>query len=403
MGDTASGSATIPDRELVERARSGDRLALADLAGRWADRLYNHCHYLRLGREDEARDLTVQSLATAARSLGQLREPGRFGGWLFAVAHREAQRMPPPWAPWQPGAAGAAEEQAAPGGLPAGVAADAQLRREVWRQGWRAAAALAQVDRELLNLSHREGFRPAELAMITGLDPALVREHLARAQAQLERALGTLLVAYLAGRADAPGAPCAELAALLDEQGWDGRFSGAIRQGVSRHADRCETCGARRRLLVTPELLLPPPVPLPWHLRDLLLSRVQLAASGVTVPPAVAPVAAARTRLRARPSTPRLHPPTPLPPPAPPTQAPPPAPAPPPASDLPRPLGAGRRVLRWLRGHAKAVVLALLLVLFVWLGGWLALHGQPRPFTPEGTGSPAGQPPAVTRTFRGTS
>ena len=67
MGGTASG--TMPDRELVDKARAGDRQALADLAGRWADRLYNHCRYLRLRREDEARELTLQGLATAARTV----------------------------------------------------------------------------------------------------------------------------------------------------------------------------------------------------------------------------------------------------------------------------------------------------------------------------------------------
>jgi DNA-directed RNA polymerase specialized sigma24 family protein len=433
MGDTGGG--TVSDRELVEAAGAGDRQALVAVYERWADPLYNHCFYLRLRREDEARDLTQRSLVIAVRTLGQLREPERFAGWLFAVAHHEAGRMMPAHAAWEPGpgpgpgpgadpddadseAEAVAEVEAlGRAATPAGMVMDAELRWELWQLVWRAAAGLAQVDRELLNLSYREGFRPPGLGLITGLEPPLVRRRLARVQEQLERTLGALLVARLAGQGGADGggdaggqplggqlgAPCAQLAALLAH--WDGRFTGEVRQGVSRHLDRCETCTARRRLLVTPEVLLPPPVPVPWHARDRILSRLRLAAAGggVSVPAGPAPAPAVpggrprHDRRAARGWSP---------PPAPPGPSP--APAPPPAASVPpvaatraaarlpgpRPAGPGRprRLVRWLRGHAKVVVLAVLLVLMVWLGGWLALRGQPSPFAPDG--GAGSQPPS---------
>src|SRR6266516_1071326 len=178
MGETSSGSGMVPDRELVGAARAGDRQALVAICDRWAERLYNHCFYLRLRREDEARDLTQQTLAIAVRTLGQLREPERFAGWLFAIAHHEAGRMAPARAAWAatPGPdadddvdgeveAAADAEAARLAGTPAGMVMDAELRREVWRLVWQAAAGLAQVDRELLSLSHREGFRPSELGL----------------------------------------------------------------------------------------------------------------------------------------------------------------------------------------------------------------------------------------------
>src|SRR6266516_598017 len=355
MGDPGTDKDVETDQALVEAARAGDRQAMVAIYDRWADRLYNHCFYLRLRHEDQARDLTQQTFVTAIRALDQLHEPARLGGWLFAIAHFEASRMAPARAAWDPAAEADtdAEAEAESVAVPlAGTAVDAELRREVWRLDWRAAAGLADIDRELLNLSHREGFRPSELGEITNLAPGAVRQRLGRVQEKLERMLGALLVARLGG---APGGPgCAQLEALL--RGWDGGFTMEVRQRVSRHIDRCEACTARRRMLVTPEVLLPPLVPSPWHLRDRILSRLQLAVAG--------------GRLPARPA----HAPR------------------------PRPAAARRRLLPWVQSHVKALVLAALLLLFVWLGGWLALRGAPSPFLP---GSPSGQAGGTRSSARG--
>ena len=355
MGDPGTDKDVETDQALVEGARAGDRQAMVAIYDRWADRLYNHCFYLRLRHEDQARDLTQQTFVTAIRALDQLHEPARLGGWLFAIAHFEASRMAPARAAWDPAAEADtdAEAEAESVAVPlAGTAVDAELRREVWRLDWRAAAGLADIDRELLNLSHREGFRPSELGEITNLAPGAVRQRLGRVQEKLERMLGALLVARLGG---APGGPgCAQLEALL--RGWDGGFTMEVRQRVSRHIDRCEACTARRRMLVTPEVLLPPLVPSPWHLRDRILSRLQLAVAG--------------GRLPARPA----HAPR------------------------PRPAAARRRLLPWVQSHVKALVLAALLLLFVWLGGWLALRGAPSPFLP---GSPSGQAGGTRSSARG--
>ncbi len=304
MGDPGTDKDVETDQALVEAARAGDRQAMVAIYDRWADRLYNHCFYLRLRHEDQARDLTQQTFVTAIRALDQLHEPARLGGWLFAIAHFEAGRMAPARAAWDPAAEADtdAEAEAESVAVPlAGTAVDAELRREVWRLDWRAAAGLADIDRELLNLSHREGFRPSELGEITNLAPGAVRQRLGRVQEKLERMLGALLVARLGG---APGGPgCAQ------------------------------------------------------HLRDRILSRLQLAVAG--------------GRLPARPD----HAPR------------------------PRPAAARRRrLLPWVQSHVKALVLAALLLLFVWLGGWLALRGAPSPFLP---GSPSGQAGGTRSSARG--
>src|SRR6266702_3632403 len=148
MGDPGTDKDVETDQALVEAARAGDRQAMVAIYDRWADRLYNHCFYLRLRHEDQARDLTQQTFVTAIRALDQLHEPARLGGWLFAIAHFEASRMAPARAAWDPAAEADtdAEAEAESVAVPlTGTAVDAELRREVWRLDWRGGAWRAGV------------------------------------------------------------------------------------------------------------------------------------------------------------------------------------------------------------------------------------------------------------------
>jgi RNA polymerase sigma-70 factor (ECF subfamily) len=55
----------------------------------WAPRIFNHFRRLRWTVED-ASDLTSEVFAIALERLPQLREGERFGGWLWAIASRQA-------------------------------------------------------------------------------------------------------------------------------------------------------------------------------------------------------------------------------------------------------------------------------------------------------------------------
>lgn len=82
-------------RDLVERARSGDRGAFAELAASSTARLFNIAE-LMLRDRYLAEDAVQEALVVAWRDLRGLRNPDAFEAWLHRVlvrcGHREAAR-----------------------------------------------------------------------------------------------------------------------------------------------------------------------------------------------------------------------------------------------------------------------------------------------------------------------
>ena len=82
-------------RNLVERARQGDRAAFADLAAASVSRLFNIAQ-LMLGDRDLADDAVQETLVLAWRDLRGLRDADGFEAWLHRVlvrcVYREARR-----------------------------------------------------------------------------------------------------------------------------------------------------------------------------------------------------------------------------------------------------------------------------------------------------------------------
>ena len=72
------------DRDLVERARSGDQTAFADLVHQTSDTLFGIAR--RILRDPElAEDVLQNALVTIWRKLPNLREPDRFEAWAFRI------------------------------------------------------------------------------------------------------------------------------------------------------------------------------------------------------------------------------------------------------------------------------------------------------------------------------
>jgi RNA polymerase sigma-70 factor (ECF subfamily) len=72
------------DRDLVERARRGDRDAFAGLVHQVSDRLYTVAH--RILRDPHlAEDALQDALVTAWRQLPHLRDSGRFEAWSHRI------------------------------------------------------------------------------------------------------------------------------------------------------------------------------------------------------------------------------------------------------------------------------------------------------------------------------
>lgn len=77
-------------RDLVERARSGDRAAFDVLAAFVVDRLYAVARLL-LRDTDRAEDAVQECLVRCWRDLPALRDPDRFGAWLNRLLMRAVQ------------------------------------------------------------------------------------------------------------------------------------------------------------------------------------------------------------------------------------------------------------------------------------------------------------------------
>ena len=72
------------DRDLVERARSGDQAAFADLVHQVSDTLYGIARRI-LRDPGLAEDVLQDALVTIWRKLPHLREPDRFEAWAYRI------------------------------------------------------------------------------------------------------------------------------------------------------------------------------------------------------------------------------------------------------------------------------------------------------------------------------
>jgi RNA polymerase sigma-70 factor (ECF subfamily) len=75
------------ERALVARAIGGDEAAFAQLYDHYSERIYRHVYY-RVGRQEDAEDVTQQVFMQAWRALGRYRQTETpFVAWLMTIAH----------------------------------------------------------------------------------------------------------------------------------------------------------------------------------------------------------------------------------------------------------------------------------------------------------------------------
>lgn len=82
----------VEDRDLVAKARRGDVDAYNQLVSRWEKRVFNYILRLVRNRED-ALDLSQDVFLKAYQNLAKLDDLGRFGPWLFRIAHNESYSL----------------------------------------------------------------------------------------------------------------------------------------------------------------------------------------------------------------------------------------------------------------------------------------------------------------------
>jgi RNA polymerase sigma factor (sigma-70 family) len=260
----------VREGEVVAAIVAGDPAGLAAAYDRYAVSLYNFCATI-LREPADAADAVHDTFVVAASRLSGLRDPERFGPWLYAVARNECHRRLRGGSRQVP-----FEEAADVTDEAADIAANvekAELRALVRD----ALNGLGSTEREVLELQLRQGLTSGEVASILRISRNHVHALLSRARDQLETSLGVLVVAR-AGRRDCPA-----LDALLEN--WDDQLTVLLRKRVNQHVQRCLACSGRRRVEMTPAMLLgaAPLVSLPLAahaIRTGLRDQVLRAATG---------------------------------------------------------------------------------------------------------------------------
>lgn len=152
------------DRDLVLRARKSGVEAYNTLVSRWEGKIYNYL--LRLtGHPEDSMDLCQDTFLKAYQNLGRLDDPGRFGPWLYRIAHNEAMSHLR-----RPRRETELEEEvahASPGGRMAPV--------EVTLAVESALSRLSAEQREAVVLKVYEGFKFDEIAEILGCPASTIK------------------------------------------------------------------------------------------------------------------------------------------------------------------------------------------------------------------------------------
>lgn len=231
----------MEDPEVVAAIVAGDPAGLAEAYDRYALPLYSYCRAM-LREPADAADAVQDTFLVATAKVRNLRDPGKLRSWLYAVARNECLRR------LRAGKARSAFEEAADMPVQApevGIAAERVELQQLVRD---AIDGLNPGERDVIELSLGHELAGDELADALGVSRKHAHAQLSRARSQLERSLGALIVARTGRQA------CPDLDAMLT--GWDGQMTVLIRKRISRHIERCEVCGERKRRELTPALFV---------------------------------------------------------------------------------------------------------------------------------------------------
>jgi len=229
----------MEDPEVVAAIVAGDPAGLAEAYDRYAMPLYTYCRSM-LREPADAADAVQDTFLVAAAKLRDLRDPAKLRSWLYAVARNECLRQ------LRAGTALSALEEAADIPIETAGIGVATERAEIQQLVRAAIGGLNPGERDVIELSLIAELDGDELADALGVSRNHAHALLSRARSQLERSLGALIVARTGREA------CADLNAMLAV--WDGQLTVLMRKRISRHIERCEVCGERKRRELTPAL-----------------------------------------------------------------------------------------------------------------------------------------------------
>jgi RNA polymerase sigma-70 factor (ECF subfamily) len=182
MGTTADATGRERERQLITRARTGDRVALRELVDLHKDRLF--AFIWRMVRDHhEAEDVCQDAFLKAFASLDTFSSEYRFSTWLFTIGYRvclnRLRRR-----------RGTAAEidfsaMADPDGKAPGAVIESEEVGRIRGLVWSAVDQLSPPQRAAILLFYRHEFGCQEIARVLELPLATVKSHLHRARARL--------------------------------------------------------------------------------------------------------------------------------------------------------------------------------------------------------------------------
>jgi len=185
------------DAELVQAARAGERPAFSVLVERYATAVEGIA-LTHAGDADEARDLAQEAFVRAWSTLGQLREPTKFGAWLLALTQnlcRTWLRRRKSSIPWQEPTLSEVES-VGPAPDPTRAHTSAALKA--------AIASLPGKTRAAVVLHYADGYSLVEIGRSLDLSPAAVKARLHYARRRLQQRLLCMMPELVASVAPSP-------------------------------------------------------------------------------------------------------------------------------------------------------------------------------------------------------
>jgi RNA polymerase sigma-70 factor (ECF subfamily) len=234
------------DQELLDSARTGDRLALEALLERHQRRVYRFG--LKMCRDPEdAKDVLQETLLAVARGVKDFRGASSVSTWLYTIARSFCikKRRRSKFAPeqeesleaFEPGseARQVADPSRAPDESLAGRQVEAALES--------AIGQLEPMYRDVLVLRDVEGLTAPEVAEVMGLTVEAVKSRLHRARVAVREAVAPVL--------GVPGAPepragvsCPDILQLFSRH-LEGEISSTVCADMEQHLASCPACRSR--------------------------------------------------------------------------------------------------------------------------------------------------------------
>jgi len=174
------------ERRTIQRARKGDRDAIADLIRAYQRPL--EAFLFRLcGQSDLAEDLAQESFVRVIRSLDRFDERFRFSTWLFTIGKRllvNHQQKMRPLADSE-----VVEYRAGDARTPATEVEETERTQRVTQLVAVALDALVSPQREIVLLFHQQNWSVQQIARELSMPEGTIKSHLFRARRRMLEAI----------------------------------------------------------------------------------------------------------------------------------------------------------------------------------------------------------------------